>query len=61
MLGIDFAVWLALMLSLASVVLCVGYGVTRWNRDDDPDREPGDRDPATAHGGGDIEKGREGL
>lgn len=41
-LGIDFPVWLALMLSLASAILCVAYGVTRWNLDDDSERETGD-------------------
>lgn len=39
MLGIDFAVWLGLILSLASAVLCVGYGVIRWNAHDDSDSE----------------------
>lgn len=35
MLGIDLSVWLALLLSLAGAVLCVVYGLTRWNADDD--------------------------
>lgn len=35
MLGIDFAVWLALLLSVASALLCVVYGLARWNVDDD--------------------------
>jgi hypothetical protein len=45
MLGIpDPAIWLALLLCLASTVLCVIYGALNWNRDDDsvcesPDRE----------------------
>lgn len=40
MLGIDFAVWLALILSLASTALCVVYGLSRWNADDDSSLEP---------------------
>jgi hypothetical protein len=33
--GIDFTVWLGLLLSLASGILCVAYGLARWNADDD--------------------------
>lgn len=35
MLGTDVAVTLALLLSLASAVLCVAYGWSHWNADDD--------------------------
>ena len=35
MLGLDLSVWLALLLSLASVILCVVYGLVRWNADAD--------------------------
>jgi hypothetical protein len=35
MSGIDFAVWLALLLSLGSAILCVAYGLVRWNEDGD--------------------------
>lgn len=35
MLGVDVAVALALLLSLASVLLCVLYGWSRWDADDD--------------------------
>ena len=59
MLGIDFTVWLALMLSLASVALCVGYGASRWNLDDDSDPAPSPRDPTIAHGTSEFRKAPE--
>jgi len=59
MLGIDFAVWLALMLSLASVALCVGYGASRWNLDDDSDPEPSPRDTTMVHGTPELGKAGE--
>jgi len=40
MLGVDLAVWLAMLLSLASAVLCVVYGLSHWNADDDPPPTP---------------------
>ncbi|MDX1395603.1 MAG: hypothetical protein R3195_14565 [Gemmatimonadota bacterium] len=36
MLDLDASVMLALALSVASAVLCVGYGLRRWHADDDP-------------------------
>lgn len=59
MLGLDFGVWLALMLSLASAVLCVGYGMIRWNVDDDSDSDPSARDRPTVERAQEIEEGRE--
>jgi hypothetical protein len=35
MLGLDLDVGLALVLSVASTALCIGYGVMRWNAGDD--------------------------
>lgn len=35
MLGLDAGVWTALLLSVASLVLCLAYGLVRWNADDD--------------------------
>ena len=36
-LGIaDPGVWLAYVLSLASAVLCVGYGIANWNKGEEP-------------------------
>jgi len=48
MFALDFAVALALVLSIGSTLLCVGYGFARWNADDDqgddpPTEERGDR------------------
>jgi hypothetical protein len=40
MLGLDLSVALALVLSVASAALCVGYGLTHWSSDDDQDEEP---------------------
>ena len=40
MLELDFAVALALVLCLASTALCVGYGLSHWNADDDADGVP---------------------
>jgi len=41
MLELDLGVALALFLSVASAVLCVAYGLTHWNADDDrPDAPP---------------------
>ncbi|HSM03121.1 MAG TPA: hypothetical protein VK858_00790 [Longimicrobiales bacterium] len=45
MLGLDLSVALALVLSVASAVLCVGYGLTRWNADADDDRPDPGEDP----------------
>ena len=36
-LGIqDSGVWLAYVLSLASALLCVGYGIVNWNKGEEP-------------------------
>ena len=36
MLGIqDPGVWLAYLLCILSVILCVGYGVLNWNKGDE--------------------------
>ncbi len=36
-LGIeDSGVWLAYVLSIASAALCVGYGIARWNKGEEP-------------------------
>lgn len=36
-LGIENpAVWLAYLLSVASAVLCVGYGIVNWNKGEEP-------------------------
>ena len=40
MLGIDVAVWLALLLSVGSALLCVVYGLARWDADDDAGSPP---------------------
>lgn len=50
MSGIDFTVWPALVLSLASAILCVVYGLIRWNADDDP---------ADTSSAGDVREGPE--
>ena len=59
MLGIHIAVWLALVLSVASVILCVVYGMARWNADDDCERLPPSAAPAK--GKGTNEKHRQGT
>jgi len=33
-------VWLAYVLSIASALLCVGWGIWRWNHDDAAPDEP---------------------
>jgi len=41
MLGLaDVSVWLAYVLSIASALLCVGWGIWRWNHDDAAPDEP---------------------
>lgn len=50
MLGIDFAVWLALLLSVASALLCVVYGLARWNVDDDSTPGPASGAPGRTSG-----------
>jgi len=52
MLELDFAVALALVLSVGSAVLCVAYGLARWNADDD--REEGPPDPRGAAAGSGV-------
>lgn len=36
----DLAVWLAILLSVASAALCVVYGLLHWNVDDGPAHPP---------------------
>jgi hypothetical protein len=36
----DAGVALAFLVALASTALCVGYGLTHWNQDDEPLPEP---------------------
>lgn len=54
MLGVDVAVWLAILLSLASAMLCVVYGLARWNADDDgpPESQAGPPDTSGRNLGG---------
>ena len=56
MLGLDPGVALALVLSVASAGLCVGYGVMRWNADDDQDEVPPDGLPTPSVAGRAKEK-----
>lgn len=36
-LGIESpSVWLAVLLSLGSAALCVGYGIVNWNKGEEP-------------------------
>jgi hypothetical protein len=40
MLGLgDFWVKLVFVLCLASVALCIGYGIARWNKDGEPSKK----------------------
>lgn len=40
MLGIDdTGVWMAYVLCLISTLLCVIYGIVRWNKGDEPTEE----------------------
>jgi hypothetical protein len=55
MLELDLAVALALVLSGASTVLCVGYGLTHWNADDDPDEDPPDWVPTPTETGQELD------
>lgn len=49
MLGIEsFGVLLAFLLCVVSAVLCVGYGLWRWNLDEDSD-QPSDVKWAQTH------------
>ena len=47
MLGMDVMVGAALLLALASTLLCITYGSSRWNADADVDltAEEGSKDP----------------
>lgn len=43
MLGInDFWIWLPYVLCLLSAILCVVYGLSRWNKDHDEGPGPDD-------------------
>lgn len=57
MLGSDVGVTLALLLSLASTLLCVAYGWARWNADDDATPK-GDL-PPTSDPSDDSSRGRD--
>ena len=55
----DLAVWLAILLSVASTALCVVYGLLRWNVDDDPADPPAQpRAMAAGDGAAERERGR---
>lgn len=61
MLELDLAVALALALSVASTVLCVGYGLTHWDADDDPGEDPSERALPPAETGSPKQKDLEGV
>ncbi len=44
MLGIEGTfVWLAYVLCIAASLLCIGYGLLRWNQDEGPAEEADQR------------------
>lgn len=56
MLGIeDTYVWLAYLLCLLSMLLCIGYGLANWNRGDES------VEPADIHWATENEKTKEDL